>query len=228
LLHIKFKEIKMTKLDVNKRILSKNEELAEALKEGFDRDRTLVLNFVSSPGSGKTTLLSQILVELQKTYTVGVIEGDLQTDFDAERIRAAGIPAVQVNTNGSCHLEALDIEKAMVAFGKLDLLIIENVGNLVCPSSYELGEDAKVCMLSVTEGEDKPAKYPSMFHVSSAFIINKTDLLPYVDFDVQKCRDFALGVNPTLDIFETSCKTGQGLDEFIGWIAAKIRRKKGE
>ncbi|HAL87043.1 MAG TPA: hydrogenase accessory protein HypB [Deferribacteraceae bacterium] len=218
----------MTKLDVNKRILSKNEELAEALKEGFDRDRTLVLNFVSSPGSGKTTLLSQILVELQKTYTVGVIEGDLQTDFDAERIRAAGIPAVQVNTNGSCHLEALDIEKAMVAFGKLDLLIIENVGNLVCPSSYELGEDAKVCMLSVTEGEDKPAKYPSMFHVSSAFIINKTDLLPYVDFDVQKCRDFALGVNPTLDIFETSCKTGQGLDEFIGWIAAKIRRKKGE
>ncbi|GAB1536138.1 hydrogenase nickel incorporation protein HypB [Geovibrio sp. ADMFC3] len=218
----------MTKLDVNKRILSKNEELAEALKEGFDRDRTLVLNFVSSPGSGKTTLLSQILVKLQKTYTVGVIEGDLQTDFDAERIRAAGIPAVQVNTNGSCHLEALDIEKAMVAFGKLDLLIIENVGNLVCPSSYELGEDAKVCMLSVTEGEDKPAKYPSMFHVSSAFIINKTDLLPYVDFDVQKCRDFALGVNPTLDIFETSCKTGQGLDEFIGWIAAKIRRKKGE
>ncbi len=218
----------MTKLDVNKRILSKNEELAEALKEGFDRDRTLVLNFVSSPGSGKTTLLSKILVEIQKEYSVGVIEGDLQTDFDAERIRAAGIPAVQVNTNGSCHLEALDIEKAMVAFGKLDLLIIENVGNLVCPSSYELGEDAKVCMLSVTEGEDKPAKYPSMFHVSSAFIINKTDLLPYVDFDVQKCRDFALGVNPTLDIFETSCKTGQGLDEFIGWIKAKIRRKKGE
>ncbi|MGE4497893.1 MAG: hydrogenase nickel incorporation protein HypB [Deferribacterales bacterium] len=218
----------MTKLDVNKRILSKNEELAEALKEGFDRDRTLVLNFVSSPGSGKTTLLSKILVEIQKEYSVGVIEGDLQTDFDAERIRAAGIPAVQVNTNGSCHLEALDIEKAMVAFGKLDLLIIENVGNLVCPSSYELGEDAKVCMLSVTEGEDKPAKYPSMFHVSSAFIINKTDLLPYVDFDVQKCRGFALGVNPTLDIFETSCKTGQGLDEFIGWIKAKIRRKKGE
>ncbi|MCD8491427.1 MAG: hydrogenase nickel incorporation protein HypB [Geovibrio sp.] len=218
----------MTKLDVNKRILSKNEELAEALKEGFDRDRTLVLNFVSSPGSGKTTLLSKILVEIQREYSVGVIEGDLQTDFDAERIRAAGIPAVQVNTNGSCHLEALDIEKAMVAFGKLDLLIIENVGNLVCPSSYELGEDAKVCMLSVTEGEDKPAKYPSMFHVSSAFIINKTDLLPYVDFDVQKCRDFALGVNPTLDIFETSCKTGHGLDEFIGWIKAKIRRKKGE
>ncbi|QAR31924.1 hydrogenase accessory protein HypB [Geovibrio thiophilus] len=218
----------MTKLDVNKRILSKNEELAEALKEGFDRDRTLVLNFVSSPGSGKTTLLSNILVEIQKEYSVGVIEGDLQTDFDAERIRAAGIPAIQVNTNGSCHLEALDIEKSLVAFGRLDLLIIENVGNLVCPSSYELGEDAKVCMLSVTEGEDKPAKYPSMFHVSSAFIINKTDLLPYVDFDMQKCRDFALGVNPTLDIFETSCKTGQGLDEFIGWIKAKIRRKKGE
>jgi hydrogenase nickel incorporation protein HypB len=217
----------MTKLDVNKRILSKNEELAEALKEGFDRDRTLVLNFVSSPGSGKTTLLSKILVELQKEFKVGVIEGDLQTDFDAQRIRAAGIDAIQVNTNGSCHLEALDIEKSLSAFGKLDLLIIENVGNLVCPSSYELGEDAKVCMLSVTEGEDKPAKYPSMFHVSSAFIINKTDLLPYVDFDVQKCRDFALGVNPTLDIFETSCKTGEGLEELIFWIAEKVRRKKG-
>lgn len=218
----------MTKLDVNKRILSKNEELAEALKEGFDRDRTLVLNFVSSPGSGKTTLLAKILVDLQKEFRVGVIEGDLQTDFDAQRIRAAGIDAVQVNTNGSCHLEALDIEKALVAFGKLDLLIIENVGNLVCPSSYELGEDAKVCMLSVTEGEDKPAKYPSMFHVSSAFIINKTDLLPYVDFDVEKCRDFALGVNPTLDIFETSCKTDEGLNELIFWIAEKVRRKKGE
>jgi hydrogenase nickel incorporation protein HypB len=218
----------MTKLDVNKRILSRNEELAEALKEGFDRDRTLVLNFVSSPGSGKTTILTKILVELQKEFTVGVIEGDLQTDLDAQRIRAAGIQAVQVNTGGSCHLEAIDIEKAMVAFGKLDLLIIENVGNLVCPSSFELGEDAKVCMLSVTEGDDKPAKYPSMFHVSSVFVINKTDLLPYVDFDVEKCREYALGVNPTLDIFETSCKTGQGLDEFTGWIAAKIRRKKGE
>lgn len=218
----------MTKLDVNKRILSKNEELAEALRKDFDRDGTLVLNFVSSPGSGKTTLLAKILVELQKEFTVGVIEGDLQTDFDAQRMRAVGIPAVQVNTNGSCHLEALDIEKSLAALGRLDLLIIENVGNLVCPSSYELGEDAKVCMLSVTEGEDKPAKYPSMFHVSSAFIINKIDLLPYVDFDVQKCRDFALGVNPTLDIFETSCKTEEGLDELTSWIAAKVRRKKGE
>jgi hydrogenase nickel incorporation protein HypB len=218
----------MPKVDVNKRILSKNEELAEALREEFDRDRTLVLNFVSSPGSGKTTLLTKILGKLQEEFTIAVIEGDLQTDYDAERIRAAGIPAVQVNTGGSCHLEAVDIEKALASLsGGLDLLVIENVGNLVCPSSFELGEDAKVCMLSVTEGEDKPAKYPSMFHVSSVFIINKTDLLPYVDFDMERCREFALGVNPTLDIFETSCKTGQGLDEFREWIARRIRQKKG-
>ncbi|WP_022851557.1 hydrogenase nickel incorporation protein HypB [Limisalsivibrio acetivorans] len=218
----------MPKVDVKKKILSKNETLAAALKEGFDKDKTLVLNFVSSPGSGKTSILADVLARLNDKFRIAVIEGDLQTENDAERIRAAGVEAVQVNTGRACHLDANDIQKAMTSFeGHIDLLVIENVGNLVCPSAFELGEDMKVCVLSVTEGEDKPAKYPSMFHVSSAFIINKIDLLPHVDFDVAKCREYAIGVNPGLDIFEASCKTGEGLTEIADWIETKVNEKRG-
>jgi len=215
----------MAKVDVKKRILEKNATKADKLRnEKFKK--FLVLNFVSSPGSGKTSLLENILPDLSKKYKVAVIEGDLQTENDAERIRATGVEAFQVQTGGACHLEAGDVERAIDTLGDdLDLLIIENVGNLVCPSSFDLGEDMKVVVLSVTEGDDKPAKYPSMFRASSAFIINKTDLLPYVDFDVAQSFKYAKEIQPELDCFEISCREKKGLEPVTQWIENKISEK---
>lgn len=215
----------MQKVDVEKKILSKNDKRAAELREKFKN--TCVLNFVSSPGSGKTSILERVLVSLKDRYKVAVIEGDQQTSNDADRIEATGVTAFQVNTGRACHLEATDVEKGMGALGyDLDLLIIENVGNLVCPSQFDLGEDAKIIVLSTTEGDDKPIKYPVMFRVGSAFIINKTDLLPYVDFDIEKCIEYAKGVNPELDVFSVSCKTGEGLDGITQFIEKMIKDKK--
>lgn len=215
----------MGKLIIKEKILSKNEIKAAELRKQF-KD-TLVLNFVSSPGSGKTSILEKVLVMLKDKYKVAVIEGDQQTSNDADRIEATGVKAFQVNTGGACHLEAGDIVKGIEALGTdLDLLIIENVGNLVCPAAFDLGEDAKVIVLSTTEGEDKPIKYPTMFRVGSAFIINKTDLLPYVDFDIDKCIEYAKGVKSDLDVIKTSCKTGEGMDELAAYIENMIRDKK--
>jgi hydrogenase nickel incorporation protein HypB len=216
----------MSKIDVKEKIFAKNNAKAEVLREKFNN--TCVLNFVSSPGSGKTSILEKVLVMLKDKYKVAVIEGDQQTTNDADRIEATGVKAFQVNTGRACHLEAIDVEKAMAELGyDLDLLIIENVGNLVCPAAFDLGEDAKVIVLSTTEGEDKPIKYPTMFRVSSAFIINKTDLLDYVDFDVDKCIDYAKGVNPELEVFKTSCREEEGLDDVVGYIEKMIQAKKG-
>jgi len=217
----------MGKVDVKAKILEKNDKLADVLRGNFEN--TCVLNFVSSPGSGKTSLLEKVLVMLKDKYKLAVIEGDQQTTNDADRIEATGVTAYQVNTGRACHLEATDVEKGMAELGyDLDLLIIENVGNLVCPSQFDLGEDAKVIVLSTTEGEDKPIKYPVMFRVGSAFIINKTDLLPYVDFDVDKCVEYAKGVKPELEVFKTSCKTGEGLEEVAAYIEKMILAKKGK
>lgn len=216
----------MGKVDVEKKILSKNDEKAQELREKFAN--TCVLNFVSSPGSGKTSLLEKVLVMLKDKYKVAVVEGDQQTSNDADRIEATGVKAYQVNTGRACHLEATDVEKGVEELGyDLDLLIIENVGNLVCPSQFDLGEDEKVIVLSTTEGDDKPIKYPVMFRVGSSFIINKVDLLPYVDFSVEKCEEYAKGVNPELEVFKTSCKTGEGLEELAAYIEKLIKKKKG-
>jgi len=215
----------MGKLIIKEKILSKNELKAEALRKKFQN--TCVLNFVSSPGSGKTSILEKVLVMLKDKYKVAVIEGDQQTSNDADRINATGVTAFQVNTGGACHLEAKDIIKGMDELGyDLDLLIIENVGNLVCPASFDLGEDAKIIVLSTTEGDDKPAKYPTMFRVGSAFIINKVDLLPYVEFDVDKCIELAKGIQPDLDVYKTSCTTGEGLQELAEFIENKIKNKQ--
>ena len=217
----------MAKVDVKKNILAKNQKNAEALRESFDN--CLVLNFVSSPGSGKTSILEKILPGLADKYKVAVIEGDLQTENDAERIRKTGVQAVQVQTGGACHLDAEDVSEAVKTLPEdLDILIIENVGNLVCPSSFDLGEDMKVVVLSVTEGDDKPAKYPSMFRASSAFIINKTDLLPHVDFDVDASFKYAREVKGDLDMFRCSYKTGEGLEKVSAWIAGKAMAKLGK
>jgi len=216
----------MKKVNVETKILSKNDIKAAELREKMPD--TCVLNFVSSPGSGKTSILEKVLFRLKDKYRLAVIEGDQQTSHDADRIEATGVTAFQVNTGQSCHLEAVDVEKGLAELGyELDLLIIENVGNLVCPASYDLAEDAKVIVLSTTEGEDKPIKYPVMFRAGSVFIINKTDLLPYVDFDVEKCIDYAKGINPDIEVLQVSCKTGEGLDSVIEYIEKMISKKKG-
>lgn len=201
-------------------ILGKNNEYANANRERFQREGVLALNLVSSPGSGKTSLLTATIERLQGRVPVSVIEGDQQTSNDAERIRATGAPAVQVNTGKGCHLDAHMVGHALQHLeleGK-SLLLIENVGNLVCPSAFDLGEAHKVVILSVTEGEDKPLKYPDMFHASNLMILNKIDLLPYVDFSVERCIEYARRINPKLDVLQVSARTGEGMDSWVAWL----------
>src|SRR5690242_1873116 len=175
---------------------------------------------MSSPGAGKTTLLERTIERLRGQLSIGVIEGDVETSADAERIEAAGAETVQINTRGTCHLEAHMIRAALkeIDLARIGLLFIENIGNLVCPSAWDLGEDIRVVVISTTEGDDKPAKYPQMFSVSQVMIINKLDLLPYVDFNVEKARRQALAINPRLHIFEVSCRTGVGLEAWCEWL----------
>lgn len=218
----------MEKININQKVLSKNDMNAAELRSRFKKNGTFVVNIMSSPGSGKTTMLEKILVSLSKKYNVGVIEGDLQTENDKERIEKAGVKAVQIQTGGACHLEADEIDKKLpfIDGDNLDLLIIENVGNLVCPSEYDLGQDSNIVLLSVTEGDDKPLKYPTMFFAADIFIINKIDLAPYVDFDIKKAIENAKKIKSTLDDFTISCKTGEGLNSVIEWFERGILSKK--
>jgi hydrogenase nickel incorporation protein HypB len=207
-------------ITIEHKILKKNADIALENRARFDAAGVFVVGLVSSPGSGKTSLLERTLQKLQGRARCAVIEGDVQTDNDARRIAALGVPAVQIVTNGTCHLEARMVQEALpqVDLAGLDLLFVENVGNLVCPSSYELGEHERVVLASTTEGEDKPLKYPAMFRKSQVLVLNKIDLLPYVPFDLARARAYALQVNPGLRVFETSCTTGQGLDAWVDWL----------
>jgi len=207
-------------LTVERKVLEKNDAIAAANRARFAAAGLFVLNIVSSPGAGKTTLLEQTLERLKGRSRVGVIEGDVQTDLDARRVAEYGVPVVQIVTNGGCHLEANLVQRALdqLDLPVLDLLIIENVGNLVCPANYDLGEAMKVVVLSTTEGEDKPLKYPGMFRNASVLVINKIDLLPYVDVDLEAIRRHARQINPDLRMFEVSCKTGAGLPDWCEWL----------
>jgi hydrogenase nickel incorporation protein HypB len=207
-------------------ILARNNMLAMVNREIFAEKGIFVLNLVSSPGSGKTTILEKTLRDISSIKRCATIEGDQQTDNDAVRIAATGVPVKQINTGEACHLDARMIGNAVKEFDldNLDILFIENVGNLVCPASFDLGENHKVVILSVTEGEDKPFKYPQMFHASDVMLINKIDLLPHVDFDLAKCKKMALWVNPNITFFEVSAKTGEGLNEWYAWLAAGVRK----
>ena len=213
------------KVSVVKNILAANDRIAQENRAIFDEKNLLVFNLMSSPGAGKTSLLEKTIVALKDQLNVGVIEGDIQSSQDAERIAATGAPAVQINTGGACHLDGNMIRDTFheFDFDALDLLVVENVGNLVCPAEFKVGEDFKVMILSVTEGEDKPAKYPLMFHESKALLINKIDLLPYVDCSVERIREESLKVNPDLVIFEVSCKTEEGLDAWYGWLKGELK-----
>jgi hydrogenase nickel incorporation protein HypB len=214
----------MSVVTVERKILKKNDEIANENREILRKNNVYSLNLLSSPGSGKTTLLEKSLTKLTQSLNVAVVEGDVQTDNDAQRIAVLNVPVVQIVTNGGCHLEAKLVQNAFDSFDiqKLDLLIIENVGNLVCPANYDLGENKKVVLVSTTEGDDKPLKYPAMFRVSDVLIINKIDLLEYVDFDVETVKKNALSINPDLKIFELSCKTGEGLDDWNEWLKNEI------
>ncbi|MCX6178819.1 MAG: hydrogenase nickel incorporation protein HypB [Chlorobiales bacterium] len=208
-------------------VLQKNNLLAERNRGYFEARNIYALNFLSSPGSGKTSLLEKIIPALQKNVPVAVIEGDQQTTNDAERIQALGVPVIQINTGSGCHLDALMVNSAVKELELKDnsLLCIENVGNLVCPAMFDLGEALKVVIISVTEGDDKPLKYPTMFHEADICILNKIDLLPYVDFDVRQCRENAMRVNHHLEWFEVSAKTGEGLGVLQEWIENKLKKR---
>lgn len=202
-------------------ILVKNNEYAQTNRATFADQNVLALNLVSSPGSGKTTLLTQTIEAMKVDTNIAVIEGDQQTANDADRIRETGVPAIQVNTGKGCHLDGHMVGHAMEHLNLKDgVLFIENVGNLVCPAAFDLGEAHKVVILSVTEGEDKPIKYPDMFHASDVMLLTKIDLLPYLDFDAEKCMEYARRVNPKIKILQVSAKSGAGMDDWCAWVKA--------
>lgn len=213
-------------LRIEENLLAKNNRLAANNRTLFEHNGVFVLNLVSSPGSGKTTLLEQTISLLKNEISFAVLEGDQQTSNDADRIAATGVPVKQINTGAGCHLDAHMVSHGVEDFNLVntDILMIENVGNLVCPASFDLGEAHKVVVLSVTEGEDKPLKYPHMFQAADLMLINKVDLLPYLDFDLEQCRAAARQVNPHMRIFELSCRSGEGLDAWLDWLRQQLRR----
>lgn len=211
---------------IERDILSKNNDHARENRLRLALTDTFALNFVSSPGSGKTSLLVRTILDLKDRFPIAVIEGDQQTSNDAERIRATGVQALQLNTGKGCHLDAHMVSHALseLKIERGGLLFIENVGNLVCPAAFDLGEAHKVVVLSVTEGEDKPLKYPEMFAASDLLLLNKSDLLPYVDFDVGQCLANALKINPDLQTLVVSARSGEGMHAFYAWLEARSAR----
>ncbi|MBX3640047.1 MAG: hydrogenase nickel incorporation protein HypB [Nitrosomonas sp.] len=214
------------RVKIEQAILAKNDRYAQENRHFLAGHGIFMLNLVSSPGSGKTTLLVETIKVLQDTLPIAVIEGDQQTDHDAMRIRATGVPALQINTGKGCHLDAHMVGHAMEQLDLRDnsLLFVENVGNLVCPAGFDLGEAHKVVILSVTEGEDKPLKYPDMFHAADVMLLNKCDLLPYLSFDVEQVIEYAHRVNPALQVMNISATEGSGLQQWIDWIKSGHRR----
>jgi hydrogenase nickel incorporation protein HypB len=220
------------KVDVGKKILSANEEYAIKNSQLLAEQKKLCLNIISSPGSGKTTILARTISDMKDKIKIGVIEGDIQTDIDAEKIRATEAPAVQIETGGSCHLSAAQVSNALenLPVGELDLIFIENVGNLVCPSAFELGESGKIVVLSVAEGDDKPVKYPAIFAKSKVLLINKIDLLEagaQVDFDIERVKADARKLNKGIEIFPISAKTGEGTSRWYNWLEKSLKELAG-
>lgn len=215
----------MNRVPLERKVLSENDRIAGELRSRFWEHGILCLNLVSSPGAGKTSLLERTLEAFAPTQRAAILTGDIQTDKDAVRLARFGFPTKQITTGGTCHLDARMIEKALADWRlqDFDLLLIENVGNLVCPSSYDLGEAAKIVVLSVAEGEDKPLKYPAMFFRAELLVLNKLDLLPYVPFDLAQARENAQRVHPGMEIIEVSCLTGEGLPKWQRWLEGRLQ-----
>jgi hydrogenase nickel incorporation protein HypB len=205
-------------------VLAANAQKAAEIRELLKKKNIFMLNLISSPGAGKTTLLEKILPMLKQQYRVAVIEGDVETDKDAARLEKYGVPIALINTSGACHLESVSIEKALQSFDldNLDLIIVENVGNLVCPAEFDIGEHAKVAVLSTPEGDDKPMKYPLLFREASLIILNKIDLLEHVNFNLEGFRSDVRKINPNSPILEVSCKTDAGLDSILDWLGERL------
>jgi len=218
----------MSEIKVVTNILQTNDEITAKNKKILDEKGIYVINLMSSPGSGKTSLLERIIAKLKNDINIAVIEGDIYTTKDAQRIEAQGVPVIQINTGGACHLDAEMIKGALnsLSLDKVDLLVIENVGNLVCPAEFEIGEDIKISVLSTTEGNDKPLKYPLMFEKSGAIILNKLDLIEFTDFDKKEFYKDIKSLNANADTFETSCVKNQGIDEICSWLMSKMKNKK--
>lgn len=216
----------MPRVTIARNILAANEEVAAEVRGRLAAAGVRCINLMSGPGAGKTTLLERSVARLRGRLAIGVIEGDIETSLDAERIEAAGAQVVQINTRGACHLEAHMVRDALEALDlqRLDLLFIENIGNLVCPAAWDLGEDLRVVVVCTTEGDEKPAKYPQIFAAAQVLVINKLDLLPYVDYDPERVRTQALAVNPSLQIFSLSCRSGEGLDTWCDWLLSFAAR----
>ncbi len=217
----------MSIITIERKVLEKNDEFARQNRARLEEHGILVINLVSSPGAGKTSIVERTLEHLGRVLRVGVIEGDVQTDLDAQRVARYQVPVVQIVTNGGCHLDAKLVQDALaqIDLSALDLLIIENVGNLVCPAGYDLGEAMKVVVLSTTEGDDKPLKYPAMFRNASVLLINKVDLVPYVNCNLAVLRGNALQINPHLRVFETSCTTRAGIADWCDWLKEEGTRR---
>jgi hydrogenase nickel incorporation protein HypB len=217
----------MSVITIERKVLEKNDEIAKANRELFRNRGIYVLNFVSSPGAGKTSLLERTLEHLRGRLPIAVIEGDVQTDFDAQRVAKYNVPVVQIVTNGGCHLDAKLVADALQNLDLTDIkiVVIENVGNLVCPANYDLGEEIKVVVASTTEGDDKPLKYPTMFRNASVLIINKIDLLPHLPSNVEVLKNNALSINPSLQVFETSCTTDAGIAGWCDWLEKTCVKK---
>jgi hydrogenase nickel incorporation protein HypB len=217
----------MSVITVERKVLEKNDEIAAKNRQLFNSHKIFTVNLVSSPGSGKTSVIEKTLEHFKGKLNISIIEGDVQTDLDARRVAMYNVPVVQIVTNGSCHLEAKLVQDAL---SRLDLkgaqiLFIENVGNLVCPAAYDLGENMKIVIASTTEGDDKPLKYPRMFLNASVLLINKTDLIPYVRCDIELLKKNALQINPALKIFEMSCTTCEGIEDWCKWLETEAAKK---
>jgi hydrogenase nickel incorporation protein HypB len=218
----------MSVVTIERRVLEKNDAVAAENRARFADGGVWAINIISSPGAGKTSLLERTLERLRTRWRIAVIEGDVQTDFDAQRVARYGVPAIQIVTNGGCHLEANLVRDALAQLdlASLDLVVIENVGNLVCPANYDLGEALKVVVLSTTEGDDKPLKYPGIFRNASVLVINKVDLLPYVPCDLSALKRHALSINPDLTVFETSCTSSAGIDAWCEWLSGHVHARR--
>lgn len=217
----------MAVLTIERKVLEKNDAVAQTNRQLLKSLGIFTLNLVSSPGSGKTSLVEKTIEYIRDRIKMAVIEGDVQTDLDARRVDALGVPVVQIVTHGACHLEAALVRDSLkqLDLSAIELLIIENVGNLVCPAGYDLGEDVKAVLVSITEGDDKPLKYPAMFRNASVLLINKIDLLPYVPASPETLEKNALTINPHLKVFYTSCISGEGVSEWCRWLESKIKKK---
>ena len=215
-------------IKVYHQIMDWNEDVSAQVKQTLKAHHTLLVNVMGSPGAGKTSLITALIARLRDTFRIGVIEGDITTSYDAQAIAELGIPSVELNTDGACHIEAMSIQKILPEFSldALDVLFVENIGNLVCPAEFDTGAHLNLMILSVPEGHDKPLKYPLIFQTCGAMIVNKIDVLPYFDFDLDKVTAFARQRNPDLEIFPISAKTGEGVEALADWLCTRIRTHK--